>query len=156
MNRPNRVKYSSPDFIAVIRAIKSKEVKSGGWLFLFQGGIATDHIKAAQYIAFETRLQLVKIELSNLVSKYIGETEKNLSAIFERTKSTPAILFFDESDALFGNTFDKKGTEEIFQFLRTAADETKRIIILLQSGKEEIPKLVLDRIDVVVEFRRLK
>ena len=57
---------------------------------------------AAEVIASELKLELYKIDLSMIVSKYIGETEKNLDQIFREGQTSNAILFFDEADALFG------------------------------------------------------
>ena len=57
---------------------------------------------AAEVIAHELQLDLYKVDLSGVVSKYIGETEKNLSKIFHEAETSNTILFFDEADALFG------------------------------------------------------
>ncbi len=121
-----------------------------------QGGAVADHLKAAQYIAFETGFRLVKIELSKVLSKYIGETEKNLNAVFEQTKSSRVILFFDEVDVLFNSRSDQEMIREIVQILREMAEKTKRIMILSHSRSKQIEKSSLEKMDVVVEFRRLK
>ena len=69
---------------------------------LFAGPSGTGKTMAAEVIANELQLDLYKIDLSAVVSKYIGETEKNLAKIFTEAESSNAILFFDEADALFG------------------------------------------------------
>ena len=69
---------------------------------LFVGQPGTGKTMAAEVIADELALDLYKIDLSGVVSKYIGETEKNLIRIFAEAETSNAILFFDEADALFG------------------------------------------------------
>src|SRR5262245_15141671 len=71
-----------------------------GFKVLFHGPPGTGKKKAAQLIADESGLKLYHVDLSKLVSKYIGETEKNLSSLFEEAESKNWILFFDEADAL--------------------------------------------------------
>ncbi len=73
-----------------------------GVTILFSGQPGTGKTMAAEVIAAELGLDLYKIDLSSVVSKYIGETEKNLERIFNEAESSNAILFFDEADALFG------------------------------------------------------
>src|SRR5262249_23042894 len=69
---------------------------------LFAGPSGTGKTMAAEIIANELGLELYKIDLSGIVSKYIGETEKNLDRVFSTAENANAILFFDEADALFG------------------------------------------------------
>ena len=69
---------------------------------LFAGPSGTGKTLAAQIIANELQLDLYKIDLSGVVSKYIGETEKNLERLFSATECGDAILLFDEANALFG------------------------------------------------------
>ena len=70
------------------------------------GGSGTGKTMTASVIAQDLGLDLYKIDLSSIVSKYIGETEKNLDCIFRAAQSSNAILFFDEADALFGQRTD--------------------------------------------------
>ena len=69
---------------------------------LFSGPSGTGKTMSSEIIAMDAGLELYKIDLSSVVSKYIGETEKNLSNIFKEAEASNAILFFDEADALFG------------------------------------------------------
>ncbi|HXJ67120.1 MAG TPA: ATP-binding protein, partial [Actinomycetota bacterium] len=75
---------------------------------LFAGPSGTGKTMAAEVLANELRLDLHRIDLSQVVSKYIGETEKNLERVFAAAERTDAILFFDEADALFGKRSDVK------------------------------------------------
>ena len=80
-----------------------------GLAVLFAGPSGTGKTMAAGIIAAELGLDLYKIDLSTVVSKYIGETEKNLSRIFDEAETSNAILFFDEADALFGKRSEVRG-----------------------------------------------
>ena len=80
-----------------------------GLSVLFAGPPGTGKTMAAEIIAGELGLDLYKIDLSTVVSKYIGETEKNLARIFDEAETANAILFFDEADALFGKRSEVQG-----------------------------------------------
>jgi ATPase family associated with various cellular activities (AAA) len=82
----------------------SKPGRPQGVPLLFLGKNPSGALVAAQTLASELRTVLYRIDLNQVVSKYIGETEKNLSRIFDATKEGSAVLFFDEADALFWQT----------------------------------------------------
>lgn len=69
---------------------------------LFSGPSGTGKTMAAGILARELNLEIYRIDLSSVVSKYIGETEKNLSTVFNEADEAKVVLFFDEADALFG------------------------------------------------------
>src|SRR5262249_15981093 len=79
---------------------------------LFSGPSGTGKTMAAEIIANELGLDLYKIDLSGVVSKYIGETEKNLDRIFHAAEDANAILFFDEADALFGKRSEVRDSHD--------------------------------------------
>lgn len=83
-----------------------------GIMALFDGPARTGKTEAAEVLAGELGLDLYRIDLSSLVSKYIGETEKNLDRIFKQAEEAEAILFFDEADALFGKRSEVKDSHE--------------------------------------------
>ncbi|MBN1659120.1 MAG: ATP-binding protein, partial [Anaerolineae bacterium] len=85
-----------------------KLASSAGVTMLFSGEPGTGKTMAAEVMANELGLDLYKIDLSTVVSKYIGETEKNLERIFGEAQSSNAILFFDEADAIFGKRSEVK------------------------------------------------
>jgi ATP-dependent 26S proteasome regulatory subunit len=92
--------------------IGKKLVSSTGVTVLFAGPPGTGKTMGAEVIANELNLDLYKIDLSTVVSKYIGETEKNLERIFAEAQSSNAILFFDEADALFGKRSEVKDAHD--------------------------------------------
>ena len=79
---------------------------------LFTGERGTGKSMAAEVMAHDLRLDLYRVDLSTLVSKYIGETEKNLPRIFDAAEDNGAILFFDEADALFGKRGEVKDSHD--------------------------------------------
>ena len=113
-----------PDRVAVLHEfllwinLKSKVVHEwggedcGGPVALFSGPSGTGKTFAAAVIASELGWPLYRVDLGRLVSKYIGETEKNLSVIFEEAQASNAILFFDEADALFGKRSEVKDSHD--------------------------------------------
>ncbi len=89
-----------------------QKLASGGVTVLFAGPPGTGKTMAAEVIARELGLDLYKIDLSGVVSKYIGETEKNLERIFNEAQSSNAILFFDEADSIFGKRSEVKDAHD--------------------------------------------
>src|SRR5207253_3799580 len=79
---------------------------------LFAGASGTGKTMAAEVLAAALRLDLYRIDLSCVVSKYIGETEKNLRRVFDAAEDGGAILFFDEADALFGKRSEVKDSHD--------------------------------------------
>jgi SpoVK/Ycf46/Vps4 family AAA+-type ATPase len=79
---------------------------------LFAGPSGTGKTTAAEVLAYELRLDLFRIDLSQVISKYIGETEKNLSRVFDAAEQGAAVLLFDEADALFGKRTEVKDSHD--------------------------------------------
>jgi SpoVK/Ycf46/Vps4 family AAA+-type ATPase len=92
--------------------VGEKLASSKGITVLFAGPPGTGKTMAAEIIARELNLDLYKIDLSTIISKYIGETEKNLERIFQEAQSSNAILFFDEADAIFGKRSEVKDAHD--------------------------------------------
>jgi SpoVK/Ycf46/Vps4 family AAA+-type ATPase len=128
-----------------------------GLVALFSGVNNTGKIMAAEVLARELHLELHRIDLTRVVSKYIGETEKNLSQIFAASAAGNAILFFDEADALFGkrtevkDSHDRYANIEISYFLQRV-EEYHGPVILAADGAHEWTPAVRERIGFFVEF----
>lgn len=109
-----------------ITAQKSKlaDKANDPFVVLFYGNATNLHLKIAGQLAKNVGKELLRISLSKEVSKYIGETEKNLSKLFERAENKDWILFFDEADALFGkrtsvkDSHDKYANQEVSYLLQ--------------------------------------
>jgi SpoVK/Ycf46/Vps4 family AAA+-type ATPase len=112
---------------------------------------------AAQIIARDLGLDLYQIDLANVVSKYIGETEKNLGAIFRAAQRSNAILFFDEADALFGKRAEVKDAHDRYANLEVAyllqkMEEYDGIVILATNLSKNIDEAFRRRLQHSVEF----
>jgi hypothetical protein len=128
-----------------------------GLKVLFAGASGTGKTMTAGIIARDIGLDLYKIDLSGVVSKYIGETEKNLDKIFQAARSSNAILFFDEADALFGKRSEVKDAHDRYAnieiaYLLQKMDEHKGAVILASNLAKNIDRAFSRRIHYIVEF----
>jgi ATP-dependent 26S proteasome regulatory subunit len=128
-----------------------------GLSVLFSGPPGTGKTMAAEVIAHELRLDLYKIDLSGVVSKYIGETEKNLSKIFHEAETSNAILFFDEADALFGKRTAVSDAHDRYANIETSyllqkMEEYEGMVILATNLRENMDEAFTRRIRFIVEF----
>ncbi len=124
---------------------------------LFSGASGTGKTMSAGIIARELSLDLYKIDLSTVVSKYIGETEKHLSLIFREAASSNAILFFDEADALFGKRSEVKDAHDRFanievSYLLQKMEEYQGIVILATNFRKNIDEAFTRRIHYIIDF----
>ena len=124
---------------------------------LFTGPPGTGKTMAAEVMAHELGLDLYKIDLSSVVSKYIGETEKNLSRIFHEAETSNAILFFDEADALFGKRTQVSDAHDRYANIETSyllqkMEEYEGVVILATNLRENMDEAFTRRIRFIVEF----
>ncbi len=124
---------------------------------LFSGPPGTGKTMAAEVIANELQLDLYQIDLSQVVSKYIGETEKNLHQIFGEAQMNQAILFFDEADALFGKRSEVKDAHDRYAnievgYLLQKMEEYEGIAILATNLRENLDEAFVRRMRFIVEF----
>jgi SpoVK/Ycf46/Vps4 family AAA+-type ATPase len=129
--------------------------KGIGILFVGQSG--TGKTMAAEIIARELGLDLYKIDLSCVISKYIGETEKNLSKIFQEAEQSNAILFFDEADAVFGKRSEVKDSHDRYanietNYLLQRMEEYEGTVILASNFQKNIDEAFTRRMRFVIEF----
>src|SRR5918911_67025 len=96
------IQYGEEAFTAATNALQRMSPHARGTLVLLVGLTASETEQAASTLATNFEFDLHRVDLSQIVSKYVGETEKNLRELFEHASSSNAILFFDEADALFG------------------------------------------------------
>jgi AAA+ superfamily predicted ATPase len=135
-----------------------RRIASGrGLKVLFAGASGTGKTMSAGVIAADLGLELYKIDLSGVVSKYIGETEKNLDRIFAAARSGNAILFFDEADALFGKRSEVKDAHDRYANIEVAyllqkMEEHEGAVILASNLSKNIDNAFARRMHYVVEF----
>ena len=124
---------------------------------LFAGPSGTGKTLAAEVVANTLELDLYRIDLSQVVSKYIGETEKNLRRIFEAARGSGAVLLFDEADALFGkrsevrDSHDRYANVEI-SYLLQAMESYRGLALLTTNLRQALDQAFLRRLRFVVSF----
>jgi SpoVK/Ycf46/Vps4 family AAA+-type ATPase len=153
----------------ICQQVKHRHVVYGEWGFdrklslgkglnaLFAGPPGTGKTMAAEVIARELHLDLYKIDLSQVVSKYIGETEKNLDRIFREARASYSILFFDEADALFGKRSEVKDAHDRYAnievgYLLQKMEEYDGIAILATNLRQHLDEAFVRRMHVIIEF----
>lgn len=124
---------------------------------LFVGASGTGKTMAAEVLANELRLDLYRIDLSQVVSKYIGETEKNLRRVFDAAEEGGAILLFDEADALFGKRSEVRDSHDRYanievSYLLQRMEAYRGLAILTTNMREALDSAFLRRIRFIVEF----
>ena len=135
----------------------SKGARGLGISALFSGTSGTGKTLAAEVLAHQLRLDLYRIDLSSVVSKYIGETEKNLRQVFDAAEQGGAILLFDEADALFGKRSEVKDAKDRYanievSYLLQRMECYPGLAILTTNLKSSIDTAFMRRIRFVVQF----
>jgi ATP-dependent 26S proteasome regulatory subunit len=134
-----------------------KLASSAGVTMLFAGPPGTGKTMAAEVIATEMGLDLYKIDLSSIISKYIGETEKNLEKIFSEAQSSNAILFFDEADAIFGKRSEVKDAHDRYanieiSYLLQRMEAYDGVTILATNLRANLDEAFTRRLQFAVNF----
>ena len=124
---------------------------------LFAGPSGTGKTMAAEIIANELGLDLYRIDLATVVSKYIGETEKNLDKIFKEAQDSNSILFFDEADAIFGKRSEVRDSHDRYAnieiaYLLQKMEEYQGIVILATNMRKNLDEAFARRMHFSVEF----
>ena len=130
---------------------------AGETMVLFAGVNGTGKTIAAEVIAGSLKRDLYRVDLSKIVSKYIGETEKNLNRLFNAAESAGAILFFDEAEALFGKRSEVKDAHDRYanleiSYLLQRLESFNGIAILAINHVEDPPERFRRRIRFIVDF----
>ena len=136
---------------------QNKSKRGLGISALFAGLSGTGKTMAAEVLAGELRLDLYRIDLSAVVSKYIGETEKNLRRVFDAAEGCGAILLFDEADALFGKRSEVKDSHDRYAnievgYLLGRMEAYRGLAILTTNLKDALDAAFLRRIRFIVQF----
>lgn len=128
-----------------------------GYRVLFYGSSGTGKTLTATLVGKAFKKDVYRIDLSQVVSKYIGETEKNLESVFRRAESKDWILFFDEADALFGkrtnvqNSNDKYANQEV-SYLLQRVEDYPGLLILASNLKNNLDEAFLRRFHGMIHF----
>ncbi len=134
-----------------------KHSRGQGLTALFAGESGTGKTLAAEAIANEVELDLYRIDLATVVSKYIGETEKNLKRLFDAAESGGAVLLFDEADALFGKRSEVKDSHDRYANIEVAyllqrVEAYRGLAILTTNMRSALDRAFLRRIRFIVNF----
>jgi len=129
----------------------------GGITVLFAGPPGTGKTMAAEIMALELKLPMYRIDLSQVVNKYIGETEKNLKRIFDAADVSDVVLFFDEADSLFGKRTDVGDSRDRYanleiSYLLERMERFKGLAILATNRKRDLDEAFLRRLRYVIDF----
>ncbi|MBP1544146.1 MAG: ATP-binding protein [Oscillospiraceae bacterium] len=124
---------------------------------LFSGPPGTGKTMAAQVVTNQLHMRLYKIQLSQIISKYIGETEKNLKKVFTEAKNANCVLFFDEMDALFGKRSEVKDSHDRHANIETAyllqqMEEYDGVVLMATNLLQNIDEAFMRRISFVISF----
>ncbi|MFP3905434.1 MAG: ATP-binding protein [Acidimicrobiales bacterium] len=124
---------------------------------LFAGDSGTGKTLSAEAIAGELGVDLYVIDLSTVVDKYVGETEKNLGRVFDEAEGINGILFFDEADALFGKRSETSGAHDRYAnvevaYLLQRMEHFDGIAILATNLRSNIDEAFTRRLDIIVHF----
>lgn len=124
---------------------------------LFSGGPGTGKTMAAEVIAHKLGLDMYRVDLSSVISRWVGETEKNLKEIFDAAEGGTAVILFDEADALFGSRGDVKQAQDRFanqevSFLLQRLESFEGCAVLTTNLQENIDEAFLRRFGAVIEF----
>lgn len=128
-----------------------------GLLAMFLGPSGTGKTFSAELIACEQRMDLYKVDLSAVLSKWVGETEKHLNRIFNDAEDSNAMLFFDECDSIFGQRGEIKEARDRWansevNFLLQRVEEYTGVVIMATNLRQNIDEAFMRRIQVVVNF----
>jgi len=125
--------------------------------YLFCGSSGIGKILAARLIARDLDLIMWKLSSASLVGRYIGETETNLDRVFDRSKNTGWILFFDEADALFGKrtgmrTHNSRYANQEISYLLARAEHYRGVVIVSTQAKPNFRARLMRRFESVIKF----
>ncbi|MGK6352090.1 ATP-binding protein [Parapedobacter sp. DT-150] len=142
---------------ALINQWALQKVIKPGYRALFYGPPGTGKTLTATLLGKEFDREVFRIDLSQVVSKYIGETEKNLEKVFQRAENRDRILFFDEADALFGkrsnvqSAHDRYANQEV-SYLLQRVEDFPGLVILASNFKNNIDKAFVRRFNAIIHF----
>jgi SpoVK/Ycf46/Vps4 family AAA+-type ATPase len=141
----------------IVETAKPRRGLRSGIHALFAGDKGSGKSTAGEVIASQLGSNVHRIDLSEVVSKYIGETEKNLDRVFELAEETGAILYFDEADALFGKRSEVKDAHDRYanieiNYLLKRLEDHKGPVIFATNRKQDIDEAFLRRLRFIVDF----
>ena len=141
----------------VLRKIAAESHSTAGEVLFFYGADKAAKARAVEVLATEMHRALYRVDLSKVISKFIGETEKNLDGVFLSVTAAQVILYFDEADALFGNRTDATSSRDRYanadlSNLLHRLEQFGGLAILATNQPLKIDRAFLRRVHYSVEF----
>ena len=135
----------------------AKAWNEGGLAVLFCGPPGTGKTMAAEVLGHELALPMYRVDLSQVVNKYIGETEKNLRRIFDAAEAADCLLFFDEADALFGKRTEVKDAHDRYanievSYLLERMERFKGLAVLATNRRKDLDEAFARRLRFIIDF----
>ncbi|MBB3191874.1 AAA family ATPase [Halomonas cerina] len=153
------------EIIAAMRALTAVHYQWGaaqawndaGLSVMFAGPPGTGKTMAAEALARALDLPMFRVDLSQIVNKYVGETEKNLKRVFDAAESSDCLMFFDECDALFGKRTDVRDAHDRFanieiSYLLERMERFKGLAVLATNRRRDLDEAFMRRLRYIVEF----
>lgn len=140
-----------------VMSFEPRLAQGKGLVALFVGASGTGKTMSAELLASNLGVDLYKVDLSAVVSKWVGETEKNLNRIFAEAEDSNALLFFDECDAIFGQRGEIKDATDRWanlevNYLLQRVEEYAGVVIMATNLRQNIDDAFLRRIQVIIEY----
>ena len=141
----------------IVKKLKAGSIPASGYISLFYGDSPKAKSATASWLANQTGLKLLHIDLSAVISKYKGETEKGLKELFDEMAINDSILLFDEADALFGKRTDIKDSHDRYanagiNYFLQRAESSGGVIIISTTAKGNIDTAFLRRLQSIIHF----
>jgi hypothetical protein len=162
---PNKQSIQFEEQLAAMQALTkvhyswgtARAWNEGGITVLFAGPPGTGKTMAAEVMAQRLKLPMYRIDLSQVVNKYIGETEKNLKRLFDAADISDMVLFFDEADSLFGKRIEANDARDRYanleiSYLLERMERFKGLAILATNRKNDLDQAFLRRIRHIIDF----
>lgn len=156
-NTVNRLDELSHQVLKASKADPARGRK--GARALFTGSSGTGKTLAAKILAAELGMDIYRVDLAAITSKYIGETEKNLQQLLSRAEELDAVLLFDEADALFGKRTGIEDAHDRYANIETDSllarlESYTGVVILTTNNQDNIDNAFVRRMDLVIDFDR--
>ena len=154
---PAGVAQLASDKLDQIKSVAREFQMKTGHVALVVGASSSQQTMTASLLGKDTNRDVYRVDLAGVISKYIGETEKNLSKVFELAEKLEAVLFFDEADALFGKRTDVKDAHDRFAnlevgYLLERVENYSGLSILATNLRSDLDDAVLPHMTWVIDF----
>ena len=155
---PAQVRQQLTQFVETVRSVPDEQIHGRGVTALFHGPSGAGKTRAALAIARELDRQVWRVDLSKVVSKYIGETEKQINAVFQDAMESGVVLLLDEADALFGKRTEVRESNDRYanievSYLLQRIETYEGVMILTTNAPQNLDEAFVRRLRCIIEFQ---